>query len=80
MPQNNVIAAWKNNYALMAPWQKPGNVTVSTTLPAYAVPNKAPWSTPTVQGAEVHEKLPQRADVTRPIALRNAKSRAQNGI
>ncbi len=41
MPQNNYLPLFRATYPLLAPAQKPGGVTVSTTLPANAVPNLA---------------------------------------
>jgi hypothetical protein len=37
--------------ATLQPLQKPGGVTVGTTLASNAMPNKAMWATPTIQSA-----------------------------
>src|ERR1700758_3879843 len=51
MPQSTVLSAWKANYPLFQPVQKPPGLTIATTLGANAVPNKAMWATPTIQSA-----------------------------
>lgn len=56
MPQTTVLQEWKNNYPLLAPAQKPGGVTISTTLIANAVPNKPqPWTPSTITAPFVVE-------------------------
>jgi hypothetical protein len=52
MPQTSVILVWKADYPILTPRQKPGGVTVTTTLAATAVPNKAPFIAGTIQAAE----------------------------
>jgi hypothetical protein len=49
MPQNNVLPVWRADYPLLAPAQKPGGVTVSTTATAPRVPNKPTFAAGTIQ-------------------------------
>jgi hypothetical protein len=39
MPQTTYLPLFRASYPILAPVQKPGGVTVSTTLPAHATPN-----------------------------------------
>jgi hypothetical protein len=55
MPQNNVLSGWRTRYPILAPAQKPPGFTISTTLPANAVPNKPQPGVPTIQAAETRE-------------------------
>jgi hypothetical protein len=41
MPQTTYLPLWRASYPILAPAQKPGGVTVSTTLPPGATPNLA---------------------------------------
>jgi hypothetical protein len=52
MPQTNVLQDWKNTYPLDAAAQKPGGVTISTTLWTHAVPNKPQWTGTQMMTAE----------------------------
>ena|SRR5215467_434059 len=52
MPQNNVLPVWRADYPLLAPAQKPGGVTVSTTATAPRVPNKFTYAAGTIQSFE----------------------------
>jgi hypothetical protein len=55
MPQTNVLPDWKATYPADAKVQKPGGVTISTTLIATAVPNKPQWTgTQMAVGSEEH--------------------------
>lgn len=52
MPQTTVIPAWKAEVPILTPAQKPGGVTISTTLIANAVPNKPqPWTSTMITDA-----------------------------
>jgi hypothetical protein len=42
MPQTTYLPLFRASYPILAPVQKPGGVTVSTTLPPGAVPNEEP--------------------------------------
>lgn len=44
MPQTTELPLFKAAYPILAPAQKPGGVTVSTTLWSKAVPNKPQWT------------------------------------
>jgi hypothetical protein len=55
MPQGNVISDWKATYPNDAPRQKPGGVTVSTTLGGTAVPNKPTYAAGTIQMAQAED-------------------------
>lgn len=68
MPQTTVIPAWKAEVPILTPAQKPGGVTISTTLIANAVPNKPqPWTATTVAVAEAkvegEEVAPEEEEV-----------------
>jgi hypothetical protein len=42
LPQNNFLPITRAEYPLLRPYQKPPGITVSTTIQATYVPNKAP--------------------------------------
>jgi hypothetical protein len=65
MPQTNYLPLYKAGYPLLAPVQKPGGVTVSTTLIATAVPNKPTYVAGTIQmvGMEVEKPAPEEEEV-----------------
>jgi hypothetical protein len=52
MPQTNYLTLFTACYPILARVQKPGGVTVATTVGAGDVPNKPTPSTPTIQIAE----------------------------
>lgn len=53
MPQTTVLPQYKADYPILAKVQKPGGVTVSTTLIATAVPNKPTYTAGTIQMASL---------------------------
>jgi hypothetical protein len=68
MPQTTVLPEWKDTYPILAPAQKPGGVTVSTTLISNAVPNKPqPWTGTIITAAEApSEELPPDESIEAP--------------
>ncbi len=65
MPQTTVLPQYKADYPILAKVQKPGGVTVSTTLIATAVPNKPTYVAGTIQLAEFEP--PKPPDVREPV-------------
>jgi hypothetical protein len=51
MPQTTYLPLFKVSYPILAPVQKPGGVTVSTTLITTAVPNKPQYTAGTIQSS-----------------------------
>lgn len=51
MPQTTYLPLFRASYPILAPAQKPGGVTVSTTLPPTATPNTTePAQLPAAKG------------------------------
>ena len=54
MPQTNYLTLYTASYPILARVQKPGGVTVSTTVAAGDVPNKHTWVAGTIQSFEAY--------------------------
>ena len=77
MPQSNYLPMFTASYPLLAKTQKPGGVTVLTTVAAGDVPNKPTYVAGTIQSVETLAALTEEQEAAAQEAAEGRLSRQQ---